>query len=161
MPKVVTSIEIERPREEVFAYLTDRKNAKAWSTEFVDVIYDGELAEGTTGTDIRRVGRKEIVMPWTVTAFDPPNRVAFESRAPFPATADFTFRSTGAGTLLTCSMDLRPRGFWRLLGPLIAWEGKRSDRAQFQKVKQILEGRPRRPSLEPSEVLRLRGDKGG
>jgi uncharacterized protein YndB with AHSA1/START domain len=28
MPKVVTSIEIERPREEVFAYLTDRKNAK-------------------------------------------------------------------------------------------------------------------------------------
>jgi hypothetical protein len=141
MPRVVTSIEIARPRDEVFAYLNDRRNAKAWTTEFVDVIYDGELAEGTTGTDIRRVGRKEIVMPWTVTAFDPPNRVAFESTAPFPATADFTFRSTGAGTLLTCSMDLRPRGFWRLLGPLIAREGKKSDRAQFQKVKQILEGR--------------------
>jgi uncharacterized protein YndB with AHSA1/START domain len=140
MPKVETSIEIKRPREEVFAYLTDRKNAKVWSTELVDVIYDGELAEGTTGTDIRKVGRKEIVMPWTVTAFDPPNRVVFESTAPFPATADFTFRSTGAGTLLTCSMDLRPRGLWRLLSPLIAREGRKSDQAQFQKVKQILEG---------------------
>lgn len=133
MPKVETSIEIERPREEVLAYLTDRRNAKAWSTELVDVTYDGELAKGTTGTDIRKVGRKEIVMPWTVTAFDPPNRVVFESTAPFPATADFTFRSTGDGTLLTCSMDQRPRGFWRLLGPLIAREGRKSDQAQFQK----------------------------
>jgi hypothetical protein len=62
------------------------------------------------------VGRKEIVMPWTVTAFDPPNRIVFESTAPFPTTADFSFRSTGAGTRLTCSIDLRPRGFWRLLG---------------------------------------------
>jgi hypothetical protein len=66
--------------------------------------------------------------------------VVFESTAPFPATADFSFRSTGAGTRLTCSMDLRPRGFWRLLGPLIAREGRKSDQAQFQKVKQILEG---------------------
>jgi hypothetical protein len=28
MPKVETSIETARPREEVFAYLTDRKNAR-------------------------------------------------------------------------------------------------------------------------------------
>jgi hypothetical protein len=103
------------------------------------VTYDGDLAEGTTGADIRKVGRKEIVMPWTVTLFDPPNRVVFESTAPFPATADFSFKPTAAGTLLTCSMDLRPRGFWRLLGPLIAREGRKSDQAQFQKVKQILE----------------------
>ena len=100
MPKVVTSIEIARPQEEVFAYLTDRKNAKVSSTEVVDVIYDGELAEGMTGTDIRKVGRKEIVMPWRVTAFDPPNRVVFDSTAPFPATADFSFTSTGAGAVL-------------------------------------------------------------
>lgn len=40
-------------------------------------------------------------------------------------------------------MDLRPRGFWRLLGPLIEREGRNSDQAQFQKVKQILEGQRR------------------
>jgi hypothetical protein len=39
-------------------------------------------------------------------------------------------------------MDLRPRGSWRLLGPLVAREGKKSDQAQFQKVKQILESQP-------------------
>jgi carbon monoxide dehydrogenase subunit G len=141
MPKVDTSIEIARPREEVFAYLTDLGNAKEWSTELVNVTYDGDLAQGTTGADIRRMGRKEIVMPWTITAFDPPNRVTFEYTAPFPVTADFSFRSTGAGTLVTCSMNLRPRGFWRLLGPLLAREGKKSDQAQFRKVKHILEGR--------------------
>jgi uncharacterized protein YndB with AHSA1/START domain len=141
VPEVETSVEIARPQEEVFAYLTDLKNAKEWSTEFVDVTYDGELAEGTTGADTRRKGGKEIVMPWTITAFDPPHRVVFEYTAPFPVTADFSFRPTDAGTVVTCSMDLRPTGFWRLLGPLLAREGRTSDQAQFQKVKQILESR--------------------
>lgn len=140
MAKVETSIEIARPQEEVFAYLTDLRNAKEWSTEFVDVTYDGDLAQGSTGADTRKMGRKEIVMPWTITAFDPPNRLVFEYTAPFPITADFSFRSTSTGTRVTCSMDLRPRGFWRLLGPLIAREGKKTDQAQFEKVKQILEG---------------------
>jgi uncharacterized protein YndB with AHSA1/START domain len=139
IPQVETSVEIARPQEEVFAYLTDLENAKEWSTEFVDVTYDGELGQGTTGADIRRMGRKEVVMPWTITAFDPPSRVVFEYTAPFPVTAHFSFKPTGSGTLVTCSMDLRPRGFWRLLGPLLAREGKKTDRAQFEQVKRILE----------------------
>jgi hypothetical protein len=141
MGRVETSIEIARPQEAVFAYLTDLHNAKDWATELVDVTYDGELAEGTTGVDTRKLGRKEILMPWEVTTFDPPNRVVFEYGPPFPATAQFVFQPAGRGTRLTCATDLRPRGFWRLVAPVMVWEARKTDQVQFEKVKGILESR--------------------
>lgn len=141
MPRVETTVEIARPQEEVFAYLSDLRNAMEWTVELVDVSYDGVLALGTKGTDTRKMGGRELVMPWEVTAFRPPHRVVFEYGPPFPATADFSFRATGAGTLVTCAVDLRPRGLWRLLAPLMAREAKKTDKAQFEKVKRILEER--------------------
>jgi hypothetical protein len=145
--RVETSIEIHRPQEAVFAYLTDLHNAKEWATELVDVTYDGELAEGTTGVDTRKMGGKEILMPWEVTTFDPPNQLVFEYGPPFPATAQFVFQPTGRGTLLTCATELRPRGFWRLVAPVMVWEARKSDRVQFQNVKGILESRAGRGSV--------------
>ncbi|MGH3119363.1 MAG: SRPBCC family protein [Gaiellales bacterium] len=139
MPRIKTSLEIRRSQQETFDYLTDLRNAPEWSTEVVDVTYDGDLREGTTGKDVRRMGRKEIVMPWTVTAYDAPRRIVFEYGAPFPATADFSFEPTAHGTLVTCDTDLRPRGLWRLLAPLMAKEARKADEVQFAKVKAILE----------------------
>ena len=141
MARIETSVVIARPQEDVFAYLTDLRNAMEWSTELVDVAYDGELSEGSTGSDTRKMGRKEIVMPWRITSFDPPNRLVVEYERPFPITAEFSFRASESGTRVTCAMDLRPRGFWRLLGPVMAWEGKKTDKVQFNKVKEILESR--------------------
>jgi uncharacterized protein YndB with AHSA1/START domain len=141
MPLITTSIEIRRPQEETFDYLTDLRNANEWATELVDVTYDGDLARGTTGTDIRKMGRKEMVMPWTVTTYDRPSRIVFEYGSPFPATAEFSFNTTEAGTLVTCSTELRPRGLWRLLTPLMVKEARKTDQVQFEKVKEILESR--------------------
>jgi uncharacterized protein YndB with AHSA1/START domain len=141
MPRIATSIEIERSREEVFDYLTDLNNAAEWTTGLVAVSYDGPLKRGAVGSDTRKMGGKQIVMPWTVTAFHPPSRVTFEYGAPWPATVDFTFETTGGTTVVTCTADLRPRGVWRLLSPVMAREGKKTDQAQFEKVKNILESR--------------------
>lgn len=47
---------IAKPQQIVFAYLTEPCNAKEWNTELVDVRDDGELRQGTTGSDIRRFG---------------------------------------------------------------------------------------------------------
>ena len=141
MAHIETSIVIDRPQRDVFEYLTDLRNAKEWSTEVVDVSYDGELSEGSTGADTRKMGRKEIVMPWRITSFDPPSRVVIEYEAPFPITACFSFAPSGSGTRVTCVTDLYPRGMWRLLSPMIAREAAKADEVQFRKVKAILEGR--------------------
>ena len=141
MTHINTSIVIRVRQDEAFSYLTDLRHAQEWSTELVDVTYDGELTDGTIGEDTRRLGRKTVVMPWTVTAYEPPRRIVFEYGPPFPATAEFSFLGTDDGTRVTCHTDLRPRGVWRLLAPLMAAEARKTDRTQFQKVKGILEGR--------------------
>ena len=103
--------------------------------------YNGDLTEGSTGVDTRRMGRKEVVMPWIVTAYERPERIVFEYGRPFPATAEFSFRAHEGGTLVTCDTELRPRGLWRMLAPVMAAEAKKVDAVQFQKVKEILEAR--------------------
>jgi hypothetical protein len=140
---ITTSIVIRRSQDETFAYLTDLRNAKEWSTEVVDVRYDADdLRLGTTGVDVRRMGRsREIEMPWEVTAYEPPDRLVLEYGGRFPATADFSFRAEPDGTRVSCEVELRPRGLWKLLTPLLAVEARKADAAQFQKVKAILESR--------------------
>jgi hypothetical protein len=140
MAHVKTSIVIRRSRSETFAYLTDLRNAKEWSTEVVDVRYDDrELQAGSTGVDVRRLGRRQLEMPWTVTSYEPPGRLVLEYGGRLPATARFSFRADPDGTRVTCDTELRPRGLWRLLAPVMVAEARRSDARQFQKVKEILE----------------------
>jgi uncharacterized protein YndB with AHSA1/START domain len=141
MTRIKTSIVIRRPQDETFAYLTDPRNAKEWSSELVDVTYNGDLTRGTTGADTRRMGRKDVVMPWKVTVYERPERIVFEYGRPFPATAEYSFRADHGGTLVTCDTELRLRGLWRMLAPVMAAEAKKVDVAQFQKVKAILEAR--------------------
>lgn len=141
MARIETSVVIDRLQQDVFEYLTDLRNAKEWSTEVVDVSYDGELAEGSTGADTRKMGRKEIVMPWRITSFDPPSQVVIEYERPFPITACFSFAPSAGGTRVTCATDLRPRGWWKLLTPMMVSEASKADQVQFEKVKAILEAR--------------------
>lgn len=141
MARIETSVVIDRPQPDVFEYLTDLRNAKEWSSEVVDVIYEGELSQGSRGADTRKMGRKEIVMPWRITSFDPPSQVIIEYERPFPITARFSFAASGSGTLVTCATDLHPRGWWRLLTPMMTREAGKADEIQFQKVKAILEAR--------------------
>ena len=141
MVHIRTSIVIRRPQEETFDYLTDLRNAKEWATELVDVAYDGELRVGATGVDTRRRGSKEFRLPWTVTAYQRPDRLVLEFGPPVPATAEFTFRPEPGGTRFSCDTDLRPGGLWRLLTPVLAAEARHVDAAQFHKAKEILESR--------------------
>ena len=85
------------------------------------------------------MGRKKVVMPWIVTAYERPERIVFEYGRPFPATAEFSFRADQGGTVVTCDTELRPRGLWRMLAPVMAAESKKIDAVQFQK--EILEAR--------------------
>lgn len=138
---VVTTIDIDVPVEDVFAFMTDLDNAPLWSVGLVEVRHNGPLAEGATGTDVRVMGGKQVEMPWRITSFDRPSVVAMAYQKPFPMTAEFTFEPTGAGTRMTCTTTLRPTGAYRLLGPAIAREARKTDEEQFAKAKHLLESR--------------------
>jgi uncharacterized protein YndB with AHSA1/START domain len=143
VPTVNTTLEIDRPIEEVFEFLSNVDNAPEWSLEIVEVSHDGPIELGATGRDVRIMGKKQVTMPWTVTEFERPFRVVFEYTEPFPITAAFLFDATDSQkTNVTCLTTMKPTGFWRLLSPMMAREGAKTDEAQFAKAKRILEGRP-------------------
>jgi uncharacterized protein YndB with AHSA1/START domain len=143
MPSISTTVEINRPIEEVFEYLTNLDNAPEWSVELVEVTHDGPFRLGATGTDVRMMGKNQVSMPWTVTEFSPPHRMVLAYTEPFPINAAFLFASTASGgTQVTCNTEMEPKGRWRLLSPMMAREGAKTDRTQFEKVKEILESRP-------------------
>jgi uncharacterized protein YndB with AHSA1/START domain len=139
MPRVLTTIEIDRPVDEVFGFLTDLSNAPLWTVDLLEVRHAGPLAIGARGTDVRRMSGKQVEMPWEVTRLDPPNTVQFTYGPPFPAIATFTLEPTPAGSRLTCDTTLELQGVYRLLAPLVVWEARRVDARQFRNAKELLE----------------------
>jgi uncharacterized protein YndB with AHSA1/START domain len=155
MARIVTSVEIARPVATVWDYLTDLHNAMDWSTEVVDTVYSGPLRLGATGVDTRRWGKKEVTWNWEVTGFDPPHLLELSYGRPLNAVANFSFEATSTDTTrVSCSTDLKPSGWWRVLTPVIAAEGRKADQTQFEKVKAILEGsrHPREPEDRESDL---------
>jgi uncharacterized protein YndB with AHSA1/START domain len=141
MAEIVTTLDIERPQEAVWEYLTDLHHTKDWSTEVVDTVYSGPIRLGATGVDTRRMGKRELKMDWEVTEYDVPRLLTLTFGPPLNAVALFTFDPTPTGgTRLTCSTTIKPKGWMRLLAPIIAAEGRRADEKQFSKAKAILEG---------------------
>jgi uncharacterized protein YndB with AHSA1/START domain len=142
MSQITTAIEIDRPVEEVFAFITDLGNAHLWAVDLVEVRHNGPLARGSRGTDVRRIGRKEVELPWEVTRHDPPRVLDLIYGDPFPATAAFTFEPTSRGTRMSCDTTLRLRGIHRLMAPLAARQARKTDAEQFRRAKDMLERDP-------------------
>ncbi|WP_187432730.1 SRPBCC family protein [Agromyces mariniharenae] len=145
MTEIKTTIQIDRPRSEVFAYLTDLRNAPEWSTELLRRTFDGDDVElGTTGVDELRALGRVLVTPWEVTEYLPPESIEIEFGGALSATSHFSFEEaeSGASTLMTCVTDLHLRGaLLRLLTPLVAMDARRADEAQFRRAKEIIESR--------------------
>lgn len=140
MTRVVTTIDIERIPDDVFAFLTDLGNAPLWAVDLVEVRHHGPLRLGATGVDVRTIGKKPTEMPWEVVVFDPPHTLALAYSEPLPATSTFTMEAISSGTRLTCDTTLKLKGVYRLMAPMIAKEARTTDEEQFRRAKSVLEG---------------------
>lgn len=141
MTRVVTTIDIERPVEDVFGFLTDLDNLPQWAVGLLEVRHDGHVRLGAKGVEVRMVGKKKTEMPWEVIRYEPPRVVAFAYSEPLPATATFTMEPIAGGTRLTCDTELELKGIYRLMAPMIVKEARQTDAKQFAKAKATLEGR--------------------
>ena len=143
MARISTVVEIDRPVSTVWAYLTDLNNAKDWSSEVVETSYSGPIRLGATGVDTRLWGQKEVKWDWVVTQYEPARLLQLTYGAPLNAVASFEFEEISPErTRVSCDTILAPSGWWRLMTPFIAAEGRKADETQFAKVKSILERPP-------------------
>jgi carbon monoxide dehydrogenase subunit G len=114
MTIIESSIEIGRPVETVFAFLTNLENLKAMQPGLTDVVLNGPLAVGTHYTMKGQVMGRDFSVENEIVALEPNKKFGVKTLAAPPAspvTNTYTLEASGSGTKLTTSMDAVVMGF--------------------------------------------------
>jgi uncharacterized membrane protein len=143
MAKIEASIVIDRPVEEVFAYMMDVKNWLHWHSGMLEAEQSSEGPPGV-GTTYRGVieslGRR---MEWTseVTAYEQYRRM--EQRidsGPMSVEEIITFEPVEGGTKLALAGEGETGGIFKLAEPLVSRRMQKEMEANLANLKNILEG---------------------
>jgi len=135
-------ITINRPVEEVFAYISDLQNGPKWQPGLVETrrITEGPEGIGTQYTGVRKFMGRRMESVVQFTTYEPNKKIVFKSiSGSSPLEQSFLFESTAEGTRLTSRLELQMSGLMGLAEPLIASGLKREMDANFGILKDMLE----------------------
>jgi uncharacterized protein YndB with AHSA1/START domain len=146
MAPIVERVDISRPPDEVFAYLTDPAHLTEWQESLVSARMEGGStpAVGSRMTSVRKVAGGERTMTSELTEYDPPRRFRFRG-------IDGPVRAFGSGSVepleggtrsrVTVELDFEGHGIGKLLVPLLVRRQARKELPKNQQnLKQRLEG---------------------
>ena len=142
MIKINKSAVIDRPLEEVFAYVTDIENMSVWSSELEKAwkISEGSMGKGTTlGSKVKLLGR-QIENTLEVTEYEP-NRKWFlkPTSGPISAEMEFHFESVASGTKVSLVGEADTGGFFKLADPIVNRMLQRQYDTNLATLKDLLE----------------------
>lgn len=144
MPEFHSTVTINRPRDEVFTYLTDPQTQTIWHSGLQDFSADwkdepkvGDRARGTV-----KVAGKKVRWETETTDLQRPERIVFRSvEAPFSFELSYTLIDRGGSTELRHdgSTDALGGFFGKLADPLVARMYQRDMNSNLANLKAILE----------------------
>jgi len=123
MTRLHEQITTRTPLEETFGYAADFTNLREWDPGIAESakIGDGPVAAGTQFDVIVSFGARRIPMVYTITEFDPPNRVVLVGKgSSLTAVDELTFAKVPEGTVITYTADLKFKGVFGLIAPLMS-----------------------------------------
>lgn len=141
--RVVESVVVERPPEDVWAVVADVDTHTRWRPalrEFRQVT-DGPLGVGTRIREVLVWRGREIVIDDVVTAFEPPRRLAIHGSwdaAEFDM--ELLLRPEGPGTEVTMDWPLRPKSLLlKIAAPFLKGAMRRATREELELLKEHVE----------------------
>ena len=141
---VEESIVISRTAEDVFAYVTDFRHSPEWQATALEIrkVTDGPVRVGTRFEGIRKVMGRKMEVAVEFVAYEPSSHASWTiTGGPMSGEASYRLESSPEGTKVTNRIELRPSGFSRLAGPLIAAGIRRDVRAAQRRLKELLESK--------------------
>ena len=144
MSDLQASITIRRPIADVFAFVEDARNIPRWHADTAEVYLlsgDGRQA-GSRLVDVIQTGNgKRMEAMVEITRYEPDRVWAFSADLGSFGGFDgrYGFEVVPAGTRVTFTEDLRPRGLFRLLRPLVGRQVGQTARANFARLRALLE----------------------
>lgn len=133
---------VNRPANEVFEFVMDVPHDAQWRTGVVEAAFtsDNPPGVGTTGFDRVQANGREMVAEWTVFDFVDGQRARWTlDSGPIKGTGGYVCEELPSGTQFTLEADVKPSGWYRLLGPIFGMIGRRQNHADVQRLKAILE----------------------
>ncbi|MCB2222729.1 MAG: SRPBCC family protein [Actinobacteria bacterium] len=136
------TLEIERPIDDVFAYLGDLRHVPAWNWA---VTSTRKVSEGPIGVGTEFLQTRSTPAPATetlrLTAFEPPHTIAIEGAlGPFAARLRYRLEQAGALTRVVNDVELTSPGMLRLAAPILARRIQGSVAENLRVLKALLEG---------------------
>ena len=134
---------IDRPVDEVFAFVADQTNAPTWQRTLIGVqkLTEGPVGLGTKHSVERRVMGRTTSLANVYTEYVRNEIVGFDVTGPAYGHAVYLTKAVPDGTELISRMELNGRGPFKLLMPFIARSIRREMRDNYVTLKAMLEAK--------------------
>ena len=136
------TVTIDRPTDEVFAFLADFENIPMWNyaIEQTTKTSAGPVGVGTRYHQTRSVPNRGVE-DFEVTVFEPARRLALHGQiGPFQAQISYKLEAVAGSTRLVNNVELDPSpAALRLVAPLTTPKIKAAVAQNLGKLKQVLE----------------------
>ena len=142
MAKLEISITINRPIEEVFAFMNDPENQLLWWSGLVEIeqTSEGPIGVGTTYREVMQFLGRRIENTGEITEYELNKRNTVKTTSgPVPMEITGTFQPVEGGTEVTYGIDAELGGFFRLAEPLVVRMGKRQMEMELVNLKELME----------------------
>ena len=140
---VVTEIVIDRPLGEVAAYAQEPDNAPKWYVNIRSVEWrtPPPVQVGSRVAFVAQFLGRRLAYTYEIVDLVAEARLVMRtSEGPFPMETTYRWETTGAsGTRMTLRNRGEPRGFSKLVAPLMATAMRSANRKDLAKLKSILE----------------------
>lgn len=142
MPGAQRSIDIQRPIEEVFAFVADGSTGLRWRPGVLDVEHVAGHGVGERWRQgVKGPGGRRIAADYEITAYDPPRALAFRATAgPVRPTGEYRLATEGGGTRLSFSLRVELAGWKRLVLGRNVEAAMEAEMAALDRLKALLEG---------------------
>jgi uncharacterized membrane protein len=142
MIKVETTVYVNRPSQEVFAYLSNFENNPKWQSGMREARFtsEGPLQLGSTYEQVASFLGRPVLSSFEVIAYEPGQMVkATSTSSSFPITFTRMVQAEGEGTRVSAVIEGDASGFFKLAEPLLARFVQRSVDSDYANLKRILE----------------------
>ena len=135
---------IDRPVEEVFAFLADGENDPKFSPRVIEIAKatDGPPGVGTVYASTVKDAGMKTTREFRLTEFDPPTRIRWTEVSKNLVTAPeggYDLAPDGDGTRLTVHNELEGHGIGKLLAPLAVRAAQKDADAFAERIKRAIE----------------------
>ena len=142
MPKAINEIVINRPRDDVFAFLADPENDPQWRGGVLDLKrVSGSGIGARYAQHVKGPGGRRIPADIEITELTPGKTIAFQTiTGPVRPRGRYLLAANNGGTRVRFELETELKGLKRLIGPTVQ-KTMNNEVGQLDSLKRVIETR--------------------